>query len=82
MPQTVRVPADLTLTTPDGAPARLADRLAGNQFTVVQLVRYFGCLPCQEWLIELDRGRGSAGRARGRRGRGRRLGRLPGSLAA
>lgn len=22
---------------------------------VVQLVRYFGCLPCQEWLIDLDR---------------------------
>jgi len=21
----------------------------------MQLVRYFGCLPCQEWLVELDR---------------------------
>ena len=21
----------------------------------MQLVRYFGCLPCQQWLIELDR---------------------------
>ncbi len=23
--------------------------------TIVQMVRYFGCLPCQEWLVELDK---------------------------
>jgi peroxiredoxin len=55
MPQPVRVPADLTLAAPDGAPARFADLLARNRLTVVQLVRYFGCLPCQEWLLDLDR---------------------------
>lgn len=27
---------------------------SGN-ILVLQLVRYFGCLPCQQWLIELDR---------------------------
>ena len=24
-------------------------------YLVIQLVRYFGCLPCQDWLIGLDR---------------------------
>ena len=37
----------------NGAPASL-DAFAGHVL-VVQLVRYFGCLPCQQWLIELDR---------------------------
>lgn len=55
MPQAVRVPADLTLSAPDGSPAPFADLLGRNQLTAVQLVRYFGCLPCQEWLLDLDR---------------------------
>jgi peroxiredoxin len=54
MPHT-RVPSDLTMTLPDGEPARLADVLAGRRVTIVQLVRYFGCLPCQEWVVGLDR---------------------------
>lgn len=28
-----------------------------TKMTIVQLVHYFGCLPCQEWLIELDKAR-------------------------
>lgn len=48
------VPLDLELRTPAGEPARLGDHLTAP-VTVVQLVRYFGCLPCQEWLIDLDR---------------------------
>ncbi|GAB3257855.1 redoxin domain-containing protein [Nocardioides dilutus] len=54
MTATSLVPTDLTLTDPEGRPVRLADLLSGNRFTVVQLVRYFGCLPCQEWCVELD----------------------------
>lgn len=49
-----RVPLDLQLTDPEGRPVRMGDVLT-HDLTVVQLVRYFGCLPCQEWLIELDR---------------------------
>lgn len=47
------VPLDLLLATPDGAPVKLGEYLE-QEFTVVQLVRYFGCLPCQEWLVDLD----------------------------
>lgn len=45
--------ASLVLFDPNGDPVPLGD-LAGPVL-VVQLVRYFGCLPCQEWLVELDR---------------------------
>lgn len=48
------VPTDLILTTPDGAPVPVGELVTGR-FLVVQLVRYFGCLPCQDWLVELDR---------------------------
>lgn len=48
------VPLDLPLSTPDGERVVLQD-LLDRPLTVVQLVRYFGCLPCQEWLIDLDR---------------------------
>lgn len=54
MTTTSPVPTDLTLTDPDGRLVQLGDLLAGNRFTVVQLVRYFGCLPCQEWCVDLD----------------------------
>jgi peroxiredoxin len=47
------VPTDLALLTPDGEPRALSAVL-DHRLTVVQLVRYFGCLPCQEWLIALD----------------------------
>jgi len=50
----LNVPTDLTLTTPDGGPAPVSELITGR-FLVVQLVRYFGCLPCQDWLIQLDR---------------------------
>jgi peroxiredoxin len=42
----------IPLTDPDGAPTSLAAFDA--PLLVVQLVRYFGCLPCQEWLVNLD----------------------------
>ena len=48
------VPSTLTLRTPTGRPVVLAD-VVTQPWTVVQLVRYFGCLPCQEWLVALDR---------------------------
>ena len=48
------VPSTLTLRTPSGQPVTLAD-VVTQPWTVVQLVRYFGCLPCQEWLVALDR---------------------------
>lgn len=47
--------SSIALLTPTGTPTSL-DHFAGS-WTVLQLVRYFGCLPCQEWLIELDRRR-------------------------
>lgn len=42
----------IALTTPDGHPETLGSLTA--PLLVVQLVRYFGCLPCQDWLVELD----------------------------
>ena len=48
------VPPDLTLADPDGRPVRLGDLVSTNRLTVIQLVRYFGCLPCQEWCVDLD----------------------------
>lgn len=42
----------LQLRDPEGVPVAFAD-FAGP-LLVVQLVRYFGCLPCQEWLVSLD----------------------------
>lgn len=47
------VPLDLELFSPEGNPTPVRDVLA-HDLTVIQLVRYFGCLPCQEWLVELD----------------------------
>ena len=47
-------PLELSLARPEGTPVTLGEVLA-HPLTVVQLVRYFGCLPCQEWLIDLDR---------------------------
>lgn len=53
MTQNLAVPVDLTLADPDGGPVRLSDVLAEHRLTVIQLVRYYGCLPCQEWCVEL-----------------------------
>ncbi len=53
-PTTPTVPLDLVLLTPQERRTPLLDVLT-RPLTVVHLVRYFGCLPCQEWLIELDR---------------------------
>lgn len=47
-------PTNLELLTPDGQVTTLGEHLA-HDLTVVHLVRYFGCLPCQEWLVGLDR---------------------------
>lgn len=48
--------SDIRLLDPDGKPCSLDS--SGSDFLIVQLVRYFGCLPCQQWLIELDKARG------------------------
>lgn len=48
------LPADLPLFEPTGAATSFPSPSPGH-FTVVQVVRYFGCLPCQDWLVELDR---------------------------
>lgn len=60
-PDDMQVSLDLELLSPQGDRVRLGDVLAFD-LTVVQLVRYFGCLPCQEWLIELDRRAGDLAR--------------------
>jgi hypothetical protein len=49
--------ANIALLDPDGHPTTL--QTCPSPLLVVQLVRYFGCLPCQQWLLELD---GSADR--------------------
>lgn len=54
MPNVRTVPTDLILAGPDGQPLRLGDVLSRSRLTVIQLVRYFGCLPCQEWCVDLD----------------------------
>lgn len=51
---TTTVPVDLPMAGPDGESRQLGDVLTAP-LTIVQLVRYFGCLPCQDWLVELDR---------------------------
>lgn len=47
------IPGGLALFDPEGRPTGLPVPADGRHL-VVQLVRYFGCLPCQEWLIGLD----------------------------
>jgi len=49
------VPADLTVITPEGELVPVSSLVTGR-LLVVQLVRYFGCLPCQDWLMQLDHG--------------------------
>lgn len=49
-----RVPLDLMVQSPEGEGRPLGELLTSDH-TIIQLVRYFGCLPCQEWLIDLDR---------------------------
>ena len=44
--------APIPLTDPDGDPTTLGD--FGADPLVVVLVRYFGCLPCQEFVRDLD----------------------------
>lgn len=44
--------ADIALTDPDGNPTTLGAFSADP--LVVILVRYFGCLPCQEFVRDLD----------------------------
>lgn len=51
---TTTVPLHLTLADPGGAPVQLGELLATSRLTVIQLVRYFGCLPRQEWCVDLD----------------------------
>ncbi len=45
------VSTDLVLGTADGSPTTVGDLLT-QPVTIVQLVRYYGCLPCQEWAVE------------------------------
>ncbi|ABL81156.1 MULTISPECIES: redoxin domain-containing protein [unclassified Nocardioides] len=58
---TIAVPLDLALSTPEGAPIVLRSVLE-HPLTVVHLVRYYGCLPCQDWLVRLDRAAGELAR--------------------
>lgn len=48
-------PAAIELTDPDGSSVRLAD-LAADPLVVI-LVRYFGCLPCQAFVQDVDAAR-------------------------
>jgi len=48
-------PATIKLTDHDGTPVRLAD-LAADPLVVI-LVRYFGCLPCQAYVKDVDAAR-------------------------
>jgi peroxiredoxin len=52
MPTTA--PLDLPLLTADGEATTLGAQLT-QPLTIVQLVRYYGCLPCQEWAVEIDK---------------------------
>ena len=47
------VSPELSLFTPEGE-RRSAGDLVQRPVTIVQLVRYFGCLPCQSWVLELN----------------------------
>jgi hypothetical protein len=47
------LPADLTIFEPTGTATTFPTPPPGR-YTVVQVVRYFGCLPCQDWLVKLD----------------------------
>lgn len=44
--------AAIDLADPDGSPVTLGDHAADP--LVVILVRYFGCLPCQQFLTDVD----------------------------
>ena len=44
--------SDIALADPDGNPTTLGE-FAANPLVVI-LVRYFGCLPCQEFVRDLD----------------------------
>lgn len=46
-------PHDIPLLTPDGVETTIAEH--AGPVLVIQLVRYFGCLPCQVYLRALDR---------------------------
>lgn len=46
------VVADVELLTPAGAPARLSSVLTRR--TVVPIVRYYGCMPCRNFLHQLE----------------------------
>lgn len=45
------VPTDIPLGTADAGTTTLGALLT-QPVTIVQLVRYYGCLPCQEWAVE------------------------------
>ena len=42
---------DLELTRVDGSPVMLSDAITGP--TIVPIVRYYGCMPCRDFLIAL-----------------------------
>lgn len=50
---TTRIPLNLPLTDADGHATTLGAQLTEDR-TIVQLVRYYGCLPCQEWAVEIS----------------------------
>ena len=43
---------DLELTRADGTPVRLGDVV--RRPTIIPIVRYYGCMPCRDFLIALE----------------------------
>jgi len=43
--------SDITVADPGGTPVRLGDLV--DRVTVIDLVRYFGCAPCREFIGEM-----------------------------
>lgn len=48
----------VTLRRVDGTEVRLSDLLEGP--TIVPIVRYYGCMPCRDFLLALEEQRGAA----------------------
>lgn len=49
---------DLELTRSDGTPVMLAEVV--RRPTIIPIVRYYGCMPCRDFLIALEELRGRA----------------------
>lgn len=52
---------DIELARVDGSPVRLSELLEGP--TIVPIVRYYGCMPCRDYLLALEELRDEAAAA-------------------